>query len=76
MRAGTHRDLLIWPKSRCFAWKNHRWDLGPTETSDSGANHAILYAQDNRGCLGPIESCCSGPKVAVLPAKPTDGWDL
>ena len=28
--SGTHRDLLFWSRSRCFACKNHRWGLGPT----------------------------------------------
>ena len=46
------------------------------ETSNSGANHAVLRAQNDRGCLGPIETCNSGPKVAVLHAKTTnEGWD-
>ena len=27
MRAGTHIDLSFWSKSRCFAFKNHRWGL-------------------------------------------------
>ena len=50
------------------------WD---SETSYSGANHAVLHAHNDRGCLGPIEICYSGPKVAVLVAKTTDkGWDL
>ena len=34
------------------------------ETSNSGAKHAVLHAQNNRLCQGPIETCYSGPKVA------------
>ena len=46
------------------------------ETINSGANHAVLHAQNDRWCLGPIEISFSGPKVAVLHAKNTDeGWD-
>ena len=43
--SGTHRDLLFGSKSRCFASKNHTWGLGPMETSDSDANHAVLQAK-------------------------------
>ena len=51
--------------------------LEPIETSNSDANHAVLHAQNDRGCLGTIDTCCSGQKVAVLPEKNTDkGWDL
>ena len=42
------------------------------ETSNSGANRALLHAQINRRSLGPIETCNSYPKVAVLHAKTTD----
>ena len=42
------------------------------ETSISGANPAVLHAQNDRLCLGPIETCYSGPKVAVLLPKTTD----
>ena len=50
--------------------------MGLIETSISDANHAVLYAQNDRSCLGPIEICYSIPKVAVLNAKPTDeDWD-
>ena len=46
------------------------------ETSNSGANHAVLNAQNDRWDLGPIETCNSGPKVAVLQAKGTkEGLD-
>ena len=30
------------------------------ETSYSGANHAVLHAQSDRGGLGPIETIISG----------------
>ena len=50
--------------------------MGPLETSNSGANHAVLQAQNDRCGVGPIETCISDPKVAVLRAKTTDeGWD-
>ena len=46
------------------------------QSSNSGANHAVLHAQNDRRGLGPIETCNSGPKAALLPAKTTDdGWD-
>ena len=74
--SGTHRDLLLWSRRRCFASKNHRLGLGPIERSDSGANHAVLHAHNDRWCLGPLEICYLVPKVAVLNAKITDkGWD-
>ena len=45
------------------------------ETSNSGANHAVLHAHINRRSLGPIETCNSDPKDAVVHAKTTDeGW--
>ena len=50
--------------------------MGPIETSDSDANHAVLHAQNDRWGLEPLETCNSAPKVAVLHAKTTDkGWD-
>ena len=50
--------------------------MGLIETSNSDANHAVLYAQNDRWCLRPIEICYSVPKVAVLNAKTTDeDWD-
>ena len=74
--SGTLRDLLFGSKSRCFECKIHRKGLGPIATSNSVANHAVLHAQNDRGCLGPIEICYSGPKVAVLHPKTTpEGWD-
>ena len=39
------------------------------ETSFSGANHAVLHAQDDRGGVGPIETVNSGQNVAVLNAQ-------
>ena len=74
--SGTHRDLLFGSKSRCFAWKNHRWGLGPIETSNSFAKDAVFQEQNDRWCLGPIEICYSVQKVAVLHPKTTrEGWD-
>ena len=32
------------------------------ETSNSGANHAVLHLQINRRSRGPIETCNSDPK--------------
>ena len=50
--------------------------MGPLETSDSDANHAVLHAQNDRWGLQPIETCNSAPKVAVLHEKTTDkSWD-
>ena len=39
------------------------------ETSNSGANHAVLSEPNHRRGLGPIESCNSGPKASVLHAQ-------
>ena len=47
--------------------------MGPIETSDSGANHAVFQAQNDMSCLGRIETCYSGPEGAVLHAKTTGG---
>ena len=50
------------------------WDS--FETSYSGANHAVLHAQNDRWGLGPIETINSGYIVAVWVHKTTDeGWD-
>ena len=38
------------------------------ETSNSGANHAVLHAQNDRRGLGPIETINSGHNVAVVNA--------
>ena len=47
------------------------------ETSNSGANYAVVHAQINRQSLGPLETCNFDPKLAVLNAKSTDeGWGL
>ena len=67
MRAGTHRYLLFWSKSRCFASKNHRRGLGPIETPIL-VLITLFFVHKTTGH--------SGPKVAVLHAKTTDvGWD-
>ena len=71
--SGTRRDLLFRPISRCFASKNYRWGLEPIEPSISGANHAVIHAQNERSCLGPLETCYSGPEFAVSHAKTTGG---
>ena len=42
------------------------------KTSISGANDAVLHAQNDRCGLGLTETCSSDPKVAVLHAKTTD----
>ena len=42
------------------------------ETSNYGANYAVLHFQINMRSQGPIETCNSDPKVAVLHAKTTD----
>ena len=45
------------------------------ETSNSGANHAVLHAQINRRSLETIETCNSDPTVTVMHAKSIDeGW--
>ena len=38
------------------------------ETSNSGANHAVLHAQNDRCFLGPIETINSGHNDAVVNA--------
>ena len=42
------------------------------QTSNSGANHAVLNAQNDRRGVGPIETCNSYPKVVVLHPKNKD----
>ena len=37
-------------------------------TSNSGANHAVLHAQNDRCGMGPIETIKSGHNVAVVNA--------
>ena len=69
--SGTHRVLLFWSKSCCFACKNHRCRLGPIGTINSDAKHDVAHAQNHRSCLGLIETYYSGPKVSVLHAKTT-----
>ena len=43
--------------------------MGSIETSISGANHAVLQAQNDRRGMGPIEPSYSDPKGPVLNAK-------
>ena len=46
------------------------------ETGNSGANHAVSDADNDRWSLGPIETINSGHNVAVVMHKTTDeGWD-
>ena len=46
------------------------------ETSNSGANHNVFQAQNDRCGLGPIQTCNSDPRAAVSHGKTTDeGWD-
>ena len=50
--------------------------MGPIETSNSDARHAVLHAENHRSVVGPIETCTFGPKVAGLHAITSDeGWD-
>ena len=39
------------------------------ESSNSGANHAVLHAQSNSWGLGPIATIISGRNVAVVNAQ-------
>ena len=39
------------------------------ETSISGANHAVLHAQNEKSGLGPIETSNSGHNDAVVNAQ-------
>ena len=39
------------------------------ETSNSGANHSVLHAQNDRFGLGPIETINSGHNSAVVNAQ-------
>ena len=43
--------------------------MGPIETSNSDAKHAVVHERNERLCLGPIETCYAGPEVTVLHAK-------
>ena len=47
--------------------------LGPIETRNSDAKHALVHAQNDRSCQGLLETCYSAPEVAVLHAKTTCG---
>ena len=42
---------------------------GSLETSKSGANHAVLKAQNDRLCLGPRETSFYGANHADLHAQ-------
>ena len=54
--------------------QNHRRGLEHIETSNSGANHAVSYAQNDRWVTH--RDLHAGTKVAVLHAKTTsEGWD-
>ena len=68
--SGTHRNSLFWSKSHSYASKNHRWGLGPIETSYSGANHAVLHAQNDLWGLEPIETCMLVQKSLFCMQKP------
>ena len=50
-------------------------ELGPIETSISGANHAGLYAHNDRWGLGLIEIRYSDTKLAVFMQKPQRGLE-
>ena len=39
------------------------------ETSNSGANHAVLHSQNERCGLGPMETSISGANHVVLHAQ-------
>ena len=45
--------------------------MEPIEPSNSGANHAVVHAQNDKSYLEPIETCYSDPEGAVLHAKTT-----
>ena len=45
------------------------------ETHNCGANHAVLYAQNDRWGLGPIETMNSGYNVALVNAQ-NHRWKL
>ena len=52
---------FVIPFQKSLFWgKNHRWRQGSIETSNSGANRAVLRAQNDRWGLRPIEACYSG----------------
>ena len=73
--SGIHRDLLFCFRSRCFAWKNPRWGLEPTEACNSGPKDAVLLAHNHRWGLEPIETSNSGANRAVSLAQ-NDSWGL
>ena len=51
--------------------------MGAIETINSGANHAVLHAQNDRCGLGPIETINSDHNDAVVKEKKTtdEGWE-
>ena len=73
--SATHIDLLLWSRRRCFAFKNHRWGLWPSETCNSSPKVAVLHAQSQRWGLEPIESFYSCVKLAVMCAQ-NHRWGL
>ena len=73
--SGTNRDLLFWSRNRCFACKNYRWDLGPTETCNSSPKGAVLLAQNHRWGLERIKSIYSCALHAFMCAQ-NNRWGL
>ena len=73
--SGTHRDMLFLSRSRCFACKNHRWGLWPTETCNSSPKVPVLHAQNHKGGLYPVCSIYSCAKHAVMCAQ-NHRWGL
>ena len=67
--------LFIPVQNSLFSFKIHTWGLGPIETRNSDARHAVLHAENHRCSLGPIETCNFGPKAAVLKAQ-NHRWGL
>ena len=51
---GLIGHLLFSSRSRCFACKNNRWGLAPTETCNSRPKVAVLHAQNHRRGLESI----------------------
>ena len=66
------KRLGVLVQKSLFCLQKPQMKVGPIETSDSDAKHAVVHAQNDRSYLGPIETCYSGPEVAVLHAKTTD----
>ena len=55
---------------RYFESENHRWGVGPIETSNSDAYHDVLHAQNDRRGLGRIETCMLDQKSLFCLQKP------